>query len=371
MTSVIPIVILWFIIVESVLVVLGNLFTIFVFWKHRNRLKRTSFLLINLTVTDLLVGLSQPIVIKTFPQQLEINSTSPGKGIIAVAFQGMFSFASLFCLAAISLERAFALNWPLRHRVTSSKVYICSIVFVWISAISVGALMLLAVYGILDIYDLNIVFCIVAILALLTICLSYLAIRKRLNCRVPPIDTALNSRQGGLQQNTKISCTFFIVAAASLVFWLPSTIIIALYLLKPLAIPIPIGYSSTLFYLANSAVNPIIYSLRIPIFRETLKRIKLRKRSKQYRVSYRAWKIENWRGICILISNCNFNLIRAVLCMPNNKVHGSFLSLATRKERLPKTVANYQLCCCRAYYEYPFAYRWSHIPLDDFLKSLA
>lgn len=339
MIFVIPIVILWFIIVESALVVLGNLFTIFVFWKHRNRLNQTTFLLINLAVTDLLVGLSQPIVIKTFPQQLEIKSTSPGKGIIAAAFQGMFSFASLFCLAAISLERAFALIWPLRHRVTSSKVYIYSVVFVWISAISVGALMLLAVYGILDIEDWNIILCVVAILALLTICLSYLAIRKRLNSRVPPIDTALN-RQSGLQQNTKMSCTCFIVVAASLVFWLPSTIIIALYLLKPFAIPKPIGYSSTLFYLANSAVNPIIYSLRIPIFRETLKRIKLRKRSKQYRVSYRTWKLENWRGICILISNCNFNLIRAVLCIPYNKVHVSFLSLATRKERLPKTVAN-------------------------------
>lgn len=341
--------------VESVLVVLGNLFTIFVFWKHRNRLKRTSFLLINLAVTDLLVGLGQPIVIKTFPQQLEIKSTAPGKGIIAAAFQGMFSFASLFCLAAISLERAFALIWPLRHRVTSSKVYIYSIVFVWISAIFVGALMLLAVYGILDINDWTIVFCIVAILALLTICLSYLAIRKRLNCRVPPIDTAHN-RESGLQQNTKISCTFFIVVAASLVFWLPSTIIIALYLLKPFAIPIPIGYSSTLFYLANSAVNPIIYSLRIPIFRETLKRIKLRKRSKQYRVSYRTWKIENWRGICILISNCNFNLIRAVLCMPFNKVHGSLLSLENVCQNL-LPASSY----VAAYYESPFAYRWSHI----------
>ena len=73
MTSVTALVILWVIIVESVLVFLGNLFTIFVFWKHRNRLKRTTFLLINLAVADLLVGFSQPIVIKTFafPLQLE------------------------------------------------------------------------------------------------------------------------------------------------------------------------------------------------------------------------------------------------------------------------------------------------------------
>ena len=284
MTSVTAIVLLWAIMVESVLVFLSNLFTIFVFWKHRNRLKRTTFLLINLAVTDLLVGFSQPIVIKTSPQQREINSTR--NGIIAAAFQGTFSFASLFCLAAISLERAFALIWPLRHRVTSTKVYIYSIVFVWISGISVGASLLLAAYGILNNKHWNIVLAIVAILALLIICLSYLAIRKRLNCRVPALDPALN-RQSGLQRNTKLSCTLFIVVAASLAFWLPSTIINVLYLLRQFPIPISVGYSGTLFYLANSAVNPIIYSFRIPLFRETLKRMKLRKWSKQYRVSYR------------------------------------------------------------------------------------
>ena len=288
MTRVTALVILWVIIVESVLVFLSNLFTIFVFWKHRNRLKRTTFLLINLAVADLLVGFSQPIVIKAFafPLQLEINTAITRSGIIAAAFQGMFSFASLFSLSAISLERAFALVWPLRHRVTSTKVYIYSIVLVWISGISVGASLLLAAYGILDMKRWNISLCIVALLALLIICFSYLAIRKRLNCRIPPIDMHLY-RQSGLQQNTQLSCTLFIVAAASLVFWLPSTIIYILFLLRSFRVPIPLGYSGTLFYLANSGVNPIIYSFRIPIFKKTLTRMKLRKRSKQYRVSYR------------------------------------------------------------------------------------
>ena len=270
------------------IVFLGNLFTIFVFWKQRSRLKRTAFLLIYLALADLLLGFSQPIVIKTLPLQREVNTTSPGKSIVAAAFQGTFSFASLFCLVAISLERAFALIWPLRHRVTSTKVYIYSIVLVWISGISVGVSLLLAACGILDFELWNTALCIVTFLALLIICLSYLAIRTRLNCRAPPIDEVLN-RQSGLQQNTnKLSCTLFIVVAASLVFWLPSTIICVLYFLRSFPIPIPVGYSGTLFYLANSVVNPIIYSFRMPIFRETLKRMRLRKRLKEHRVSYRS-----------------------------------------------------------------------------------
>ena len=286
MTSVTAIVILWVITVESVIVFLGNLFTIFVFWKHRNKLKRTAFLLINLAVTDLLVGFGTLVVIKAFALPYQFESNRTGYRTIAGAFQATFSLASLFCLAAISLERAFALIWPLRHRVTSTKIYICGIVLVWISGIFVGASLLVAACGILDMELWNIGLCIVAISALLIICLSYWAIRRRLNCRVPPIDTALN-RQTGLLQNAKLSRTLFIVVAASLVFWLPSTIINVLYFSKSFPIPIPLGYSGTLFYLANSGVNPIIYSFTIPIFKETLKRIQIRKRSKQYTVRHR------------------------------------------------------------------------------------
>ena len=63
---------------ESLLIFSGNSFTIFVFWKNRNKLKRTSFLLINLAVADLLVGLSQMIMTGGFynPDSLQTNITS-------------------------------------------------------------------------------------------------------------------------------------------------------------------------------------------------------------------------------------------------------------------------------------------------------
>ena len=50
---------------EAVLIVFGNAFTIFVFWTERSRLKRTYFLLINLAVADLLVGITEFIIIGT------------------------------------------------------------------------------------------------------------------------------------------------------------------------------------------------------------------------------------------------------------------------------------------------------------------
>ena len=56
------------------------------------------------------------------------------------------------------------------------------------------------------------------VLCLVTICVSYLAIRTRLNYGVSTIDTAHN-RPNESQQNAKLSRTLFIVTASSLLFW--------------------------------------------------------------------------------------------------------------------------------------------------------
>lgn len=52
-------------ITEAIVIIIGNAFTIFVFWTQRAHLKRTCFLLISLAVADLLVGVTEPIVLAT------------------------------------------------------------------------------------------------------------------------------------------------------------------------------------------------------------------------------------------------------------------------------------------------------------------
>ena len=140
-------------ILESLIIMVGNIFTIFVFWKHRNRLKRTFFLLINLAVADLLVEFSEPITLgaANIPEHFEErNFSSAHDKKISIAFQVTFSFASAFFLVLISLEHSYVLIWPLRHRVASTKGYIYSATFAWITAIFTGTTTFLAVYEILD-----------------------------------------------------------------------------------------------------------------------------------------------------------------------------------------------------------------------------
>ena len=113
--------------VESFFIIVGNIFTTCVFWKHRNKLKGTFFLLINLAVADLFVGFTALVLIGVFkiPGRFqETNFNSVLSTIIWKAFEISFSYASVFFLALISLERACALIGPLCHRVASTKVYI-------------------------------------------------------------------------------------------------------------------------------------------------------------------------------------------------------------------------------------------------------
>ena len=150
------IVVLFAAILESLIIIAGNIFTIFVFWKHRNRLKRTSFLLINLAVADLFVGFTEPIVLGRFDivgHLEEASFNSAQKKNVSTAFQVTFSFSSVLFLTLVSLERAYALIWPFRHRVSSTKGYIYSVTFAWVAAVSSGILTLLAVYDIFLILD--------------------------------------------------------------------------------------------------------------------------------------------------------------------------------------------------------------------------
>ena len=50
---------------EAIVIIIGNALTIFVFWSQKLSLRRTSFLLINLAIADLIVGITEPIVLAT------------------------------------------------------------------------------------------------------------------------------------------------------------------------------------------------------------------------------------------------------------------------------------------------------------------
>ena len=182
---------------ESLLILTANTFTVYIFWYRRNKLKRTSFLLINLAVADLLIGFTEPVAIGTvgIPQRFGQEFY----GNVSTAFQAMFATTSVVCLVLISLERAFALICPFRHR---HRAYIYSIIFAWFSGITVGAFTLLAVNGIVDFTHWIVVYCCILASCLLTIYVTSLIVRRKVNtCRLDPARVKNNSKNRPNDEN--------------------------------------------------------------------------------------------------------------------------------------------------------------------------
>ena len=66
--------------VQGIIIIVGNAFTIFVFWTQRSRLTRTYILLVNLAVADFLVGITELIVIGT----VKFQDTGQGLSLIHI-----------------------------------------------------------------------------------------------------------------------------------------------------------------------------------------------------------------------------------------------------------------------------------------------
>ena len=97
--------------------------------------------------------------------------------------------------------------------------------------------------------------------------------RSRLQSTVHELDVR---RQASTEKTLRMSRTFFIVIAVSLVFWLPAFV---MFLIEEFCLcfsPLEVWFVIAL-QLGNSMVNPFVCGLRMPIFQDALKKC-LRKR---------------------------------------------------------------------------------------------
>ena len=279
-------------VVEAALIILGNAFTIFVFstLTRTSHIRRTCYLLINLAVADLLVGITEPIILgmekyhqmtATTSKPRGINETNPVRGKRENDLPGVMqlfaSSASVFFLALISLERAFAVLKPLRHRIVSTRVYIYSIVVVWAVGIFIFGVMALSFYYLkLARETVHVVVHFCLFISFVMICASYLKIRTRLSSTAPEV--AVVNRRQTAEYNVRLSRTLFVVIALSLLFWLPAfAVYIGRDICKRCFHPYVV-WTVNVFHLANSLVNPFVYSFRMPVFKEALEKLSRRRR---------------------------------------------------------------------------------------------
>ena len=262
-------------IIECLAIVILNIITTVVFVKKKRQLQRRStYLIIHLAIVDLLVGVvSGPLQIK---HRMALNTElrcplwkfrrdNIWSNRLSFAFAHLFSFASLTNLIAISLERLHATFCPFRHRFVRKWVYRVIIIFIWLIAI-VRETAQIFLWEIADLMVIDIyLYILFYAVSLIVICVSYILIVIKVRCSSHP---QFHSRS---KRERKLTGTALIVSVVSLLCLLPTMIFVAcLHSSFSCLMNFHINLAGIVIFLANSLVNPIIYSLRMPGFRGLL-----------------------------------------------------------------------------------------------------
>lgn len=254
--------------IESILIVIGNAITISTFLNVRLRQNRTFYFLINLALADFVVGfVNIPIFLYVFINYFRGVRIDIEIYIAHRVLEVFTEYLAIFSLALVSLERMYAVVWPLKHRRTAFYKYIICIIITWALAGLVPSLD----YVPLPEFKKTafILFFILFTAALLVICISYMVVWSWITCLRP---TVINRHH---EADRRLARTLVLVTVVSLVAWLPFQLInYVTNLCKTCQqIPVVIVYLTKLLHYGNSLVNPILYCFRIPDFYQTTRSI--------------------------------------------------------------------------------------------------
>ena len=267
--------IIWFTVftAEFVAIVTVNLLSIILFIKNRSLRTRSMYLVISLTVADMLVGglsgsVSQLDLLRKC-HFVNVYLVSLKVIIVLRSFFLLFPFVSLTNIAAISLERFHATFRPFRHRLIKSWVYAVAIVVVWVFPVITLVIRDIEWFLIrhhLYLWESHCCLCLIITFV------SYTSIFFKFRFGAHPqrhCAAALRQR--------KLTVTLFITTLVSLLLWLPYGIYLFVVWLSGIcnyriAYPkgVTWGYLMRFLFYANSLGNPILYAIRMPDFKKAL-----------------------------------------------------------------------------------------------------
>lgn len=246
----------------AIIIVISNFLSISILLKRRLR-KRPHYLLIDLAIADLLVGLfAIPIYM--------ITVISGGKLVSRLILDcvDMFTgFCSIFTLTVISLERLNAIARPLRHRQLSSQSYVIAIVTPWVLSLIVTSTRVLLACFVMNIHQFVIVTIVSLSTPLVISCIAYYII-WRIQASRP---------QNGVRARTesRLSKTLFLITGTFVLTWLPfQVLVIAVHMCVPCRnVHVAVFFVIKLLQFSNSFINFIIYCLRMRVYKNAVSEI--------------------------------------------------------------------------------------------------
>lgn len=154
-----------------------------------------------------------------------------------------------------------SIQGPRKHKTLSTRVYGIVIFIVWSLAVLVSIVFLLSLYLRSNK---------AAVLSWMSFPLSFLFIVCACNIgiwrKVRKRNVALQQQNRAASQNQRLTNALLLVSGISVLSWLPLVIVNYLIPIAPLFVHIVV-----ILNLSNSILNPFVYALRIPEFRQALR----------------------------------------------------------------------------------------------------
>ena len=256
---------------ETILVVVGNLLTVALFAVDKKLRKKSLFLVINMAFADLLFGVvCLPLYIYFLGNYHRMWIPRMKKPLqrFSVINQMCFSQVTVISAALISCERFYAVYCPLKHRTLSARVYYIVMFMIWTLAILVGFLMFfLSSNSLISLDRSERTFSLLLYYSffLLIVCGCNVGIWTKLHHRVIAFQP-----QNRVPQNQRLTKTLLFVAVFGLMSLLPYLILGFLMSFYDVSIHWSLLQTVALLCFSNGFVNPIVYALRIPEFRQAL-----------------------------------------------------------------------------------------------------
>ena len=264
--------------IEAVAMVTLNAIVIITYLRERSLRKRSMYLVINQAVADMFLCGFVIIFCWVLGRRCDfwaINSMSSSIAFSALTIAFDFSsLASLLNLSAISLDRTHATFRPFKHRLVKKKIFGVVIVAVWFTAglFTISIFLVSQVLTFKEYYNIWLPYFSSFLFYLLIIFVSYSSIAIKIVCGNHP------HHHGATNRERKLTKRLFIVTVASLL--LTTLPYVISFILNIVAFHTVVNLSkqavfrlrlSVLFlFFANSFVNPVLYTFRMPEFKRVL-----------------------------------------------------------------------------------------------------
>lgn len=266
------------------LTVLGNGSVIAAFATNSRLRTATSFFIVGLAASDLLVGtFSVPFWTFVVSHDNIMAGYCFSTYAIYISFDIFAGCASILQLTSIALERFISTQWPLIHRKMPRRVYIIMLLIAWLCATVVAALQPLQEKS--PAWEQNytmflFVSCFCCPLVIIVTCYSYIFKISRFQARrrLSSSSRHCGLTPGGAIKELNVAITVAVITVLFLAAWLPFFVVSVLATFCLECLPSPPGLLHLVKFIkflqySSSAVNPYIYAYRNTEMRRTLAKI--------------------------------------------------------------------------------------------------